>query len=281
MPAKWRCGPFDFALDRPLVMGIVNTTPDSFSDGGACFDPRTAVATALEMACDGADIIDVGGESTRPGAAAVDLREELERVLSVVDEIASHGICVSVDTRHAAVARACLDAGAAIINDVTGFRDPAMTALAASCDAGLVAMHMRGEPDTMASLASYDDVVAEVRAELASIADRLVAAGIDAARICLDPGIGFAKDTAHNLEILARLGEFARLGRPLLVGASRKRFIGEVTGETTPRLRLGGSIAVAVESVARGAAVVRVHDVRETVQALAVTAAIEEARPCR
>jgi dihydropteroate synthase len=270
----WRCGPYALPLARALVMGIVNVTPDSFSDGGVNYDPRAAVASGRSMVAAGADVIDVGGASTRPGAGEVTPAEESARVLPVVRELAASGAVVSIDTRHAEVASACVAAGAAVINDVSGFSDPSMVALAASCEAGLVVMHMQGDPRTMQDEPRYGDVVAEVAGYLVAQAVLLEAAGVARDRIALDPGIGFGKTTAHNLELLRRLPEIAALGYPVLVGASRKRFIGEITGVSEPRMRLAGSIAAALASVERGAAVLRVHDVADTVAALAVARAI-------
>ena len=270
----WRCGAHTLPLTRALVMGIVNVTPDSFSDGGANFDPRAAFVSARAMSAAGAALIDVGGESTRPGSGEVSPAEELARVLPVVRDLAARGAVVSVDTRHATVAAECVTAGAAVINDISGFSDPAMVALAASCDAGLVVMHMQGEPRTMQEEPHYGDVVAEVSAYLLGQAASLEAAGVARERIALDPGIGFGKTTAHNLELLRRLDEIVALGYPVLVGASRKRFIGEITGVTEPRDRLAGSVAAALAAVEHGAAIVRVHDVAETVQALAIAHAV-------
>lgn len=274
MPRAWRCGSFSFPWGRPVVMGILNVTPDSFSDGGAYSDPRFALAAADAMLAAGAAIIDVGGESTRPGSVAPGTHEEIARVEGVVARLSAQGTCVSIDTRHAPVARAAVAAGAQIINDVSGFEDPEMVAVAVESGAGLVVMHMRGEPRTMQDAPHYDDVVADVAAYLADRARALVAAGVDPSRIALDPGIGFGKTTAHNLELLRRLPELCELGYPVLVGASRKRFIGEITGVTEPRERVAGSVAVALDAVARGALAVRVHDVAATVQALAMAAAI-------
>jgi dihydropteroate synthase len=270
----WLCGEHELSLARPLVMGIVNVTPDSFSDGDTNFDPRTAIASGQSMLAGGADLIDVGGESTRPGAGEVTPAEELARVLPVVRDLAALGAVVSIDTRHAEVASACVAAGASVVNDVSGFSDPAMVALAASCDAGLVVMHMRGDPRTMQDEPRYGDVVAEVSGYLSAQAGGLEEAGVARERIVVDPGIGFGKTTAHNLELLRRLEEIVAAGYPVLLGASRKRFIGEITGVSEPRDRLAGSIAAALEAVARGAAAVRVHDVAETVAALAVARAI-------
>lgn len=274
MPRVWRCGGYAFPWDRPIVMGILNVTPDSFSDGGLHSDARFALMAGRAMSAAGAAIVDVGGESTRPGSVGPSVYEEAQRVEGVIAALASEGVCVSVDTRHSAVARAALVLGASIINDVSGFEDPAMVQAAAESDAGLVVMHMRGEPRTMQDAPRYDDVVGEVAAYLAARAAALVDAGVDPERIAIDPGIGFGKTTAHNLELLRRLGELTELGFPVLVGASRKRFIGEITGVAEPRERLGGSVAVALDAVARGALVVRVHDVPETVQALRIARAI-------
>ena len=272
--STWRCGIHALPLARPLVMGIVNVTPDSFSDGGVNFDPRAALESADAMLAAGADIIDVGGESTRPGADEVTSAQELARVLPVVRDLAARGAVVSVDTRHAEVASACVAMGAAVINDVSGFSAPAMVALAAVCDAGLVVMHMLGEPRTMQDEPRYDDVVADVATYLKTQASSLESAGVARERIVLDPGIGFGKTTAHNLELLRRLNEIVALGYPVLVGVSRKRFIGEVTGVTEPRRRLAGSLAAALAAVEAGAAIVRVHDVAETVAALALARAV-------
>jgi dihydropteroate synthase len=267
----WRCGRFELALDRPLVMGIVNVTPDSFSDGGRFASAEDAVATARALVDDSAAILDVGGESTRPGAAVVGAAEERDRVLPVVEALARDGrVPVSVDTRHADVANAALEAGADIVNDVEGFRDPWMVEVAAASAAGCVVMHMRGDPGTMQHAPHYDDVFAEVRDFLLAQATALEAAGITRERICLDPGIGFGKTLEHNLTLLRRLPELAELGYAVCAGVSRKRFIGELTGVAEPRDRLGGSIAAAVWCAEHGADVVRVHDVRETAQALAV-----------
>lgn len=264
------------ALDRPLVMGIVNVTPDSFSDGGRWLDPLAAVEQGRALALAGADIIDVGGESTRPGSDEVPVAEELDRVVPVVSALVNRlDIPISIDTRHPEVAEACLGQGASIVNDVSGFRDPAMVALAAAADAGLVVMHMLGEPKTMQAEPEYADVVAEVRAYLGGQAAILEDAGVGGERIALDPGIGFGKTPEHNLALLRALPELASLGYPVLVGASRKRFIGEITGEVRPDRRLAGSVAVAVWAAMHGAAVVRVHDVVETVQGLRVVRAIE------
>jgi dihydropteroate synthase len=271
----WQCGRFALALDRPLVMGVLNVTPDSFSDGGAHPDPQSAIEWGLQLVSDGAAIVDVGGESTRPGAASVSAEEEVGRVVSVLRALADAPVPLSIDTRHAEVARAALQAGASILNDVSGFRDPEMIATLAGSDAGAVVMHMLGEPGTMQDAPRYEDVVAEVADYLATQAAVLVDAGVAPDRIAIDPGIGFGKTLEHNLELLARLDQLAALGYPLVVGVSRKRFIGTLTGVDVPAARLAGSLGAALVAVARGAEVVRAHDVAETVRALAVWSAIE------
>jgi dihydropteroate synthase len=262
-------------LARPLVMGILNVTPDSFSDGGQYPDDGAAVSAALRMLTDGADIVDVGGESTRPGSEPVTPARETGRVTSVIGALAGRGACVSVDTRHAEVATRALVAGASILNDVSGFSSPEMVRVAAGCDAGLIVMHMLGDPRTMQSDPVYADVVAEVKAFLAGQVEMLERAGVARDRIAIDPGIGFGKTTAHNLELLRRLDELTATGLPVVVGVSRKRFIGEITGVAGPRDRVVGSASAALAALRRGAAVVRVHDVAETVQAIAIDRAVE------
>ncbi len=272
----WQCGRHRVALDRPLVMGIVNVTPDSFSDGGRYAEPLAALAHASGLVAAGAGMLDIGGESTRPGAEPVSSAEELARVRPVVARLAAGGsVPVSIDTRHAAVARACVEAGASVINDVTGFRDAAMREVAAGCDAGLVVMHMLGDdPRTMQEEPRYGDVVAEVAAFLGGQARGLEEAGVARDRIAVDPGLGFGKTFAHNVELLRRLPEIAALGYPVLVGASRKRFIGHILGEDDPARRVWGSVGAAVGAYLRGADIVRVHDVAETAEALDVAATI-------
>jgi dihydropteroate synthase len=255
-------------------MGVVNVTPDSFSDGGLYLDPEKAIAHGRELEEAGAAILDVGGESTRPGAEQVSPEEELRRVEPVVAGLADGGAAVSIDTSKAAVAAAALDAGAGIVNDVTALRgDPEMAALCAERGATVVLMHMLGTPRTMQDEPRYDDVVAEVTAFLAERVEVATAAGIAAERIWLDPGIGFGKAAAHNLELLRRLGELRELGLPLVVGTSRKSFIGRVDGSDAGE-RLGGTIASSVLAAAEGADVLRVHDVAEVGQAMAVAAAV-------
>jgi dihydropteroate synthase len=255
-------------------MGVLNVTPDSFSDGGRFDDPVAAVAHGERLIAEGADVIDVGGESTRPGSDEVSTAEQIARVRPVVLRLATEGVPVSVDTRHAQVAVASLKAGASIINDVSGFRDRAMVEVAVASDAGVVVMHMLGDPKTMQGEPRYDDVVREVGGYLVAQATMLEAAGVERSRIAIDPGIGFGKTLEHNLELLRRLPELAGLGYPLLVGVSRKRFIGALTGVDDPAERLAGSLAAACWAAKNGACVLRVHDVAQTIQALAVTSAI-------
>jgi dihydropteroate synthase len=256
------------------LMGVVNVTPDSFSDGGRYLDPGAAIAHGKDLAAQGADILDVGGESTRPGADAVAVEEELRRVVPVVAGLAGAGVEISVDTSKAPVAAAALDAGATIVNDVTALRgDPAMAGLIAERGARVVLMHMAGDPRTMQVNPEYGDVVAEVRDFLADRLAVAVAAGIEESRIWLDPGIGFGKTAQHNFELLHGLDRLAELGRPLVVGTSRKSFIGRADGSRTDD-RLGGTIATSVLAAAAGATVLRVHDVREMAEALKLASAV-------
>ena len=256
------------------LMGVVNVTPDSFSDGGLYLDPEAAIAHGRELAGAGAEVLDIGGESTRPGAEAVPEEEELRRVIPVIQGLVASEARISVDTSKAAVAAAALDAGAEVVNDVTALRgDNEMAALCAERGATVVLMHMRGEPRTMQDDPRYDDVVAEVKGFLAERLEAATAAGIAEERIWLDPGIGFGKTAAHNMELLRRLSELRELGRPLVVGTSRKSFIGRVDGSAADD-RLGGTIASSVLAAAEGAEVLRVHDVAEARQALAVATAI-------
>jgi dihydropteroate synthase len=256
-------------LSRPCVMGVLNVTPDSFSDGGAYPDAAAAVAAGRAMLAAGAAIIDVGGESTRPGSPPTPPDVEQLRILPVIRALSAAGACVSVDTRHAATMQAALDAGARIVNDIAGLAfDPDALGVCARAGCAVVLMHMRGTPDTMNAFAHYDDVVAEVAAELSERLEAATRAGIRRDRIVLDPGIGFAKNGDQNIALLRGLPALRRLGRPLLLGVSRKRFIGHITGVQTPRDRLGGSLAAGLFAVAQGAAILRVHDVAETVQAL-------------
>ncbi len=256
------------------LMGVVNVTPDSFSDGGLFLEPEAAIAHGVSLAEDGADILDVGGESTRPGAEEVGAEEELRRTQPVVADLAGMGHVVSIDTSKSRVAEAALDGGATIVNDVTAMRgDPEIGPLCADRKASLVLMHMQGSPRTMQDDPAYDDVVDDVRAFLAERIEAALAAGVAEERIWVDPGIGFGKTLAHNLELLRRLGELRALGRPILVGTSRKSFIGKVDGSGAGD-RAGGTIASSVLAAAEGADVLRVHDVAALAQATKVAAAI-------
>ena len=276
MPADLRGFP---GLGRTRVMGIVNVTPDSFSGDGA-LDSRTAVRHGLTLLDEGADLLDVGGESTRPGAGRVSEREELQRVLPVVEGLAAAGAVLSVDTTRASVARAALDAGAQLVNDVSGgLADPDMLPMVAAAEVPYVAMHWRGHSADMQSRARYGDVVAEVTAELSARRDAAVAAGVDASRLLLDPGLGFAKETAHSWALLRALPALAALGQPLLVGASRKGFLGALLAspDGTPRPaaeRADATAAVTVLAAQAGAWAVRVHDARASADAVRVVAAV-------
>jgi dihydropteroate synthase len=256
------------------IMGVVNVTPDSFSDGGAFLDRDAAVNHALRLAFEGADLLDVGGESTRPGAEPVPEREELDRVIPVIEGIrAREAVRISIDTAKAAVAAAALDAGADYVNDVTALRgDPDMAALVAERGVDVCLMHMLGTPRTMQAEARYDDVVADVREFLAERIDAAVDAGIALERIEIDPGIGFAKNVDHNLELLGRLREITSLGRPVVLGTSRKSFLGKITGRETAE-RVPATLATVVMGYERGAEVFRVHDVAAARDALVVAAA--------
>lgn len=260
-------------------MGIVNVTPDSFSDGGKWLEPEAAVAHGLRLAAEGADLLDVGGESTRPGASAVDEREEAARILPVIRALAAQGgVPVSVDTRHAAVARQAVAAGACIVNDVMPLAgDAAMAAVVRETGAGAVLMHMRGTPQTMAQCAAYEDVVSEVWRALAEALDDAAGHGIGRDRLVIDPGIGFAKNTEQNVAVLRDVARLAELA-PVLVGASRKRFIGELCGEASAGERLGGSVGAAVWCALQGVSVLRVHDVKATLQALTVFGTLAQSK---
>ncbi len=263
---------------RAVVMGILNVTPDSFSDGGDFLAADAAVKQARRLADDGADVLDVGAESTRPGSARVEAGEQIARLGEVLPAAVDCGLPVSIDTTRAEVARFALDAGAAIVNDVSAGRDdPAMLPLAAERGAPVVLMHMLGEPKTMQADPRYDDVVAEVRAFLAERLDAAEAAGVPRERLIADPGIGFGKRLEHNLALLAGIGELASLDVPVLVGPSRKRFLGELAGGAEPGNRVAGTVAACLEARRRGATIFRVHDVAELRQALAVVEAVENA----
>jgi dihydropteroate synthase len=270
----WRARDVRIPLLRPLVMGVVNVTPDSFSDGGLLVSTDDAVAHANRLTEAGADVIDVGGESTRPGAAPVDVDEEISRVVGVVRRLAEVGVLVSIDTTKPAVASAAIEAGAVIVNDVSGLGDPEMISVAEQHQAGVVVMHMQGNPRTMQNDPRYVDVVADIAAFLRARTATAIAAGIDPESVVVDPGIGFGKSIVHNLVLLNRLGALREIGYPLLVGASRKRFLGEITGHDSPIDRDLASAVAAATAVMRGADIVRTHDVASTLEAVKVAWAI-------
>jgi dihydropteroate synthase len=261
--------PLEEAFPRPSVVGVVNVTPDSFSDGGDFLDPGHAIAQAKRLLAEGAVLVDVGGESTRPGSEGVSADEELRRVEPVLEGLA--GLPVSIDTSKAEVARRALELGAVLVNDVTALRaDPELAGVVADAGAYLCLMHMLGEPRTMQDAPRYDDVVAEVASFLEERLAAAVAAGIPEERICLDPGIGFGKTVEHNLELLVRMDELVAIGRPVLVGASRKRFLGRILGDREAVTgTVAAGVAINVLAYERGASLFRVHDVRENVEALA------------
>ena len=266
--------PIDERFPRPSVMGVVNVTPDSFSDGGLNFEAAAAVASARRMLDEGAAIVDVGGESTRPGSGGVSPEEELRRVVPVLEAL--QGVPVSIDTSKAEVARAALELGAELVNDVTALRgDTELAEVVAGADAYLCLMHMQGEPRTMQRSPHYDDVASDVAAFLEERLDVAVAAGIAEDRICLDPGIGFGKSVEHNFELVRRLDVLLALGRPVLVGFSRKSSLGRLLGDPSATTGpLSASVAAAVVAYERGATILRVHDVREHVEALTVARAV-------
>ncbi|HET9469458.1 MAG TPA: dihydropteroate synthase [Usitatibacter sp.] len=268
-----RASPFSWAAPRTLVMGIVNVTDDSFSDGGRFRDPARAIARGLAMREEGADLVDVGGESTRPGAVPVPAAEELARVMPVIEALAREGLAVSVDTSKPEVMREAIAAGCAVVNDVNGFRAPGALEATAGADVGVVAMHMLGTPRTMQASPAYGDVVAEVGAFLRERAAALEAAGVARARIAVDPGFGFGKSPAHNVALFRAIPALAAMGYALLVGVSRKRMIGEITGREVAD-RAAGSVAAALLAAQNGAGIVRVHDVRETVDSLRMLRAL-------
>jgi len=267
--------PIEVRFPRPSVMGVVNVTPDSFSDGGVNLRPEDAIATARRLVDEGAAIVDVGGESTRPGSDGVRLDEELRRVVPVLEGLA--GLPVSIDTAKAEVAWRALELGADLVNDVTALRgDPDLAGVVADAGAYLCLMHMRGEPRTMQRDPRYDDVAGEVAAFLEERLAVAVAAGIPEEHVCLDPGIGFGKTVAHNLELIRRLGELAELGRPIMVGFSRKSTLARVLGDPSGTVgSTAASVGAAVAAFDRGATVLRAHDVREHVHALAIARAVE------
>lgn len=276
----WRVGDRAFECsERTLVMGILNVTPDSFSDGGRFFSEVYAARHATQMVADGADFIDVGGESTRPGSDPVPVEEELARVVPVIGRLVGEipGVPISIDTRKAEVAAAALDAGASIVNDVSGGSDPAMFDVVRQRQAAIVLMHKKGEPKTMQEAPTYDDVVAEVRGYLRQRVEAAEFAGIEAERIAIDPGIGFGKELEDNLTLMRRLGALLELGRPVLVGPSRKRFIGTLLGDLPAEQRVEGTAGAVAWLVSKGAHIVRVHDVREMVRVVRVVDALARA----
>jgi len=263
-PAEWKTSRRLLSLQRPLIMGILNVTPDSFSDGGRCFNPDMAYERALQMEAEGADVIDIGGESTRPGALPVSSAEELNRIIPAIDKLAGVLKCaISVDTWKSDVASRALVAGAEIINDISGLNfDPQMAGVAAASGAGVVLMHTRGTPDNMQQDTAYDDMMGEITASLSASIIRAQEAGVSSSCIAIDPGIGFGKDAAGNMEIIRRLAEFKGFGFPVLTGPSRKSFIGKVLGLENTDDRLFGTAAAAALSVSHGSSIIRVHDVR-------------------
>jgi dihydropteroate synthase len=297
----WQCREYRFDLaGRALVMGIVNVTPDSFSDGGRTIDPAAAIAHARRLITEGAEIVDLGAESTRPGASPVPAEEQLRRLMPVVEALAADGACISVDTASAAVARRALQAGASIVNDVTALGDPEMGRVVAETGAGLVLMHMRGTPRTMQHDPRYGDAAREVADWLGARVESARRAGVEAERVALDPGIGFGKTPRHNFELLARLEELEALGRPVVVGVSRKSFLGKQGGageaaagvtdpaadaaaqapspDLPPDQRLEGGLAATAVAVFLGAHVVRTHDVAATARAVRIAEQLRAAR---
>jgi dihydropteroate synthase len=259
-----------------LILGIVNVTPDSFSDGGETPSSKLAIERALLLKEQGADILDIGGESTRPGAEPVSIDEEISRVIPVIEVLAGKGICVSVDTRNSPVMEAAIQAGATIVNDVTALQgDPQSLGVIAASSASVILMHMQGQPGSMQNSPVYNDVVAEVGAYLVSRIQACENAGVGKDRIAIDPGIGFGKTRDHNLALLKNLHVFAAFGSPLVLGVSRKSFIGRISNENDPAKRLAGSLSAGLAGLARGVSILRVHDVWETRQALDVWQAIE------
>ncbi len=272
----WRCGPATIDCgERTLVMGILNVTPDSFSDGGQFVESGAALAHAVAMVEEGADIVDIGGESTRPGSDPVPADEEIERVAPLIERLAGHiSVPISVDTRKAAVAKAALDAGAVIVNDVSAGADPEMFAVVRDAGAGMVLMHMQGDPKTMQQAPHYEDVVAEVKEFLRERIEAAEFAGIDPRCLAVDPGIGFGKELEHNLALLRHVDTFADLGRPVLVGPSRKRFIQALLGGMPTEVRADGTAGAVAWLAAHGAHIVRVHDVKQLTRVVKVVDAI-------
>lgn len=272
-----QCGKFKFSLERPLIMGILNITPDSFSDGGLLVTPQAALAYASQLMEEGADILDIGGESTRPGAAPVSAEEEMRRVLPLVELLADRNIPVSVDTHKPAVMHAAIQAGASMINDINALQSEGALKIIADSNVAVCLMHKQGDPQSMQQAPHYRDVVTEVLESLKSYVATALHANIPPERITIDPGFGFGKSLEHNLQLLSHLNQFKELGVPLLVGLSRKSMLGKITGREVDD-RLAASVAAAVLSVIKGANIVRVHDVKATKDALAVVQAVEEVK---
>ena len=268
MSSIWKCAEYEIDTDTPEIMGIVNVTTDSFSDGGAYIDTQAAIAHAGELIAQGATILDIGGESTRPGSSAVSPEVEMARVVPVVEGLAGCGVPISVDTRNAVTARAVIAAGAHIINDISGFTDPEMIDAVSGAQVGLVVMHMKGEPESMQADPVYGDIVRDVTAFLEQRSADLQRHGVERNRICFDPGFGFGKTYGHNLLLLGGMDRIVDLGYPVLVGVSRKKFIGRLSGITEPALRDVPSAQIALDLICRGAAIVRVHNVEETKAAI-------------
>ena len=269
----FNCGRFQLDLSQPRVMGIVNVTPDSFSDGGKFNTTEKAIEHALQLVEEGADILDIGGESTRPGATPVPLDEELKRVIPVIEGLRDVGVPLSIDTYKPQVMQAAITAGADIVNDVFALREPQALEIVAASQAGVCLMHMQGHPQTMQADPQYDNVVSEVKDFLKARLNAAEQAGIDRSRIVLDPGFGFGKRTAHNLTLLNHLNDIQALGLPLLIGLSRKSVLGQVVGSSVDE-RVHASIAASVVSVMKGANIVRVHDVKPTIDALKIVQAV-------
>jgi len=273
----WQCGKYQlYTADKPLIMGILNVTPDSFSDGGRFNTTDKALAHAMKMVEQGADIIDIGGESTRPGAAKVSVEEEIARVVPVIEALAKRSeVPISIDTYKSQVAKKAMDAGASIINDISGLRfDFQMAGVAAQYKAGLVLMHIKGTPEDMQQDPQYEDLLGEVKSYLSGSIKIALEAGIEKSAIAIDPGIGFGKTVEHNLSLIKNLSYFKGIGCPIVIGASRKSFIGKLNNDIPASERLPGSLAAAVLAVQNGAAIIRCHDVAETKQALRVARAI-------
>ena len=277
MPTTWRCGRFLFDFSkrkRPLVMGILNATPDSFSDGGKFRMLKDAIAQAELMIASGADLIDIGGESTRPGAEPISLQEELDRVLPVIEGLKNHGVALSIDTYKAETMRQALHAGVDCVNDIWALRqEGAIDAVLESKNCGIVLMHMQRDPLTMQFNPEYEDVIAQVKQFLKERTDLLIAQGVEPQRIAIDPGFGFGKSLEHNLTMLSQFQAFSSLGYPVLAGISRKSMLGKITGKDTHE-RLAPSVAAAIMATDRGARIVRVHDVPETIDSLKLWEAI-------